>query len=294
LTFPGTLASDKDRDSTLRTFRGSRMCRGDKIVNESVTMTIDPLNLTCLTCDREHKIGDKPGPTVVFLGDQNMDPIMTGGCTDESSVVTIRMENSSLAELTDLCLEIFEGKGVLKPGSLVLASSLSHLIANGSGKYSKDWCLTVNRLEKKLPGTRVCPIPPVLKENAEGSVAFDLMTLGYWFSKVYAGNPNGLIDTWSRLVATVTTCMIGHVPLPHPLCLKIEFPASLQFPIGSTVVTAFSFNSSSPAMVLSPTRAAIDELMVSGLRRARPGLRSLPESGGRLPKDCPEHRRSRP
>jgi len=97
LTFPGTLASDKDRDSTLRTFRGSRMCRGDKIINESVTMTIDPLNLTCLTCDREHKIGDKPGPTVVFLGDQNMDPIMTGGCTDESSVVTLRMENSSLA-----------------------------------------------------------------------------------------------------------------------------------------------------------------------------------------------------
>jgi len=135
IQYSGSLACEKDKAETMRTFRGSRMCRGDKIVNESVTLTLDPLNLACLTCPEEHLLAEKPGPAIIFLSDQNMDPVAGGNCT-ESPVATIRMENASLADLGDLLLEVFDGRGILKPGSVVLANSLSHLATVGSAKYA--------------------------------------------------------------------------------------------------------------------------------------------------------------
>jgi len=73
------------------------MCKGDRIVNECVTMSIDPLSLSCLVCTREHKMAECISSPFVAFADQNMAPVI-GKCSD-SAMVTVQLENASLAEL---------------------------------------------------------------------------------------------------------------------------------------------------------------------------------------------------
>jgi len=49
-----------DEQITEKLFRGARMCKGDRVVNECVTMSVDPLNLSCLSCKTEHQFNLPP------------------------------------------------------------------------------------------------------------------------------------------------------------------------------------------------------------------------------------------
>jgi hypothetical protein len=75
----GTL---EDHDGLKDTFHGSRMLRGTETVNQSISLSFDPANLLCLSCNVEHNvIGNKP--MTMCFSDQNFVaglPFSNGNC----------------------------------------------------------------------------------------------------------------------------------------------------------------------------------------------------------------------
>jgi hypothetical protein len=145
--------------SVVKTFRGARTKRGMETVNQSVTLSIDPRNLRCLSCVNEHFVfqgGNRP--ILVFLCDQNY-LAMWPGTDSDKCVVVIRMLNPSLLELIDLLMEVMDRR-ILPDGSVVLVSSVSHLQRGGVSVYCRDWVKLVTKLGNKWPNVRVGPLPP--------------------------------------------------------------------------------------------------------------------------------------
>jgi len=92
----------------LKTFRGTRMNSNNKAVNQNVSLSFDPSNLSCMSCDKPHNIlskGEQDGTPVIVCSDQNFVPTLSGGA---SCVAIARLENGSLEEIADLAVEIFE------------------------------------------------------------------------------------------------------------------------------------------------------------------------------------------
>jgi hypothetical protein len=118
-----------------KTFHGARICKGNKTVNECVSMSFDPRNYVCIGCKVHHKIGEK-GPLVICFADQNMVPFITDG--EGNCMAIVRLENASLADLIDISFEILE-KLAPPPGSVILYGSASHLYRVGASIYTKEW-----------------------------------------------------------------------------------------------------------------------------------------------------------
>jgi hypothetical protein len=88
-----------DHDGLNKTFHGSRIRKGNETVNQSISLSFDPNNLTCVTCAAEHPIvGSKP--VTVFFSDQNFVSRLEG--IGQSCLTVVRMEDATLAELYEL------------------------------------------------------------------------------------------------------------------------------------------------------------------------------------------------
>jgi len=237
---PGELCVDK-------TFRGARVKRGGDTVNQSVTMTLDPSNLTCITCDIEHPVIQSPNkPVVVVLSDQNFVPIWPG-CTKESCVSIIRLLNPSLQELFDLLQEIFE-RNMLPDGSMVLASSVSYLHRVGTSYYAREWTQVVSKMGRRLPNVRVCPLPPLIRSTCSGGVARELIELGGWLASVYRTSPQGLLEGWNSLASITIERSAGQTTLNAVESYTLSLPDSLELGAPDKPTTLFT-NSSRPSVL---------------------------------------------
>jgi hypothetical protein len=56
-----------DHDGLENTFCGSRIQKGNVMVNQSVSLSFDPTNMSCISCTTEHKIVGSFPITVIFL-----------------------------------------------------------------------------------------------------------------------------------------------------------------------------------------------------------------------------------
>jgi len=248
---PGELIVDK-------TYRGARAKRGGDTVNQSVTMTIDPSNLTCITCDVEHPvIQGQTKPVVVVLADQNFVPIWPN-CTKESCVVVIRLLNPTLHELFDLLLEIFD-RNMLPDGSMVLSSSVSYLHRVGTSYYAREWTQVVNRMGRRLPNVRVCPLPPLIRSTCSGGVARELIELGGWLANVYKNCPQGLLEVWNSLASITIERSAGQTTLNAVEAYTITLPEKLDLGAPDKPTTLYT-NSSRPSVLYG-----IDQGTSSGL-----------------------------
>jgi hypothetical protein len=127
------------------TFHGGRICKGNKTVNECVSMSFDPKNLMCVGCSTVHRIGDK-GPITVCFSDQNFVLFIldgAGGC-----IAIVRLDNATLSELVELSFEIFE-KNPLDAGSVILYGTASHLFRVGVSVYAQEWVELTTRVGAK-------------------------------------------------------------------------------------------------------------------------------------------------
>jgi hypothetical protein len=156
-----------DDDMVKKTFHGPRVNKyhnGTSIeVNQGITVSYDPSTLMCMACDSEHKIAEvkKEGqPVTLAFTDQNFVSALHGN--EESCIGICRIENCSLMELADLVVEVFDGTN-LKPGTVVLLGSVSHLHRVGVSLYARDWVTCITRLEKKWGGNSgVSGYPPTV------------------------------------------------------------------------------------------------------------------------------------
>jgi hypothetical protein len=128
------IGSLEDHEGLKGTFHGSRMLRGNETVNQSISLSFDPTNLVCLSCNAEHNvIGNKP--LTMCFSDQNFVaslPFSNGNCVSVALV-----ENSSLVELLEIAKEILSNIK-LPEGSVLLFGSASHLGRCGTSLYASE------------------------------------------------------------------------------------------------------------------------------------------------------------
>jgi len=252
-----TLGGGLDDDNTMNMkFHGARMNRGAIETNECMSSSFDPLNLACLMCDREHSILDSNRPLIIILTDQCFVGNLSGGETNCISVV--KLENSTVLELADLALEIFDGKQI-PAGSVIMIGSGSHLHRLGASSYAWDWVQCTNKIASKWRSVNVCPLIPIVTGDCPGSFHREVGQLAVWLSQVYTCSTRGLADTWAALVRTLDVRMQGGSQLLCMDTVRIPMPADLE---GCTTRTyVFKYNSSCPAKLLSLDCKATEELV---------------------------------
>jgi len=221
----GSMNPPGDSD-VLHTFRGARMQRAGETVNQYITMSLDPSNMFCISCQEEHPIVRGNKPVTVILSDENFVPIWPGTDPDRC-VVVIRIEGGMLNEMIDLFGEIF-GRVGLPEGSVLLMGSLTYLHRHGVSEYARSWTRMVMQIGRSWPTVRVGPLIPLIREDVPGGVARDLVELAAWFFRVYTGNIQGMTSCWEKLVTKVVANSTGGTDLLNPESYVISLPGSLE------------------------------------------------------------------
>ena len=97
------LASDK---LLYKTFRGCRVTSKGESVNQILSTTFDPQTLQCTVCENNYSILPTDGTDLAILvSDQNFVSALSG---NTSCVPIIRLEDPTLKEQFEICLEIFD------------------------------------------------------------------------------------------------------------------------------------------------------------------------------------------
>jgi hypothetical protein len=248
----GTLNWDGDK-SVLRTFHGGRISKNGRPSNECVSSSYDPRNLHCIGCEKPHVIFNPLKPPVLIFSDQNFVPFLAGG--PENCIAVFRAENPTLSELADLAGEVLE-KTPLPAGTSLLFGSGSHLFKVGASQYAADWIHLANRGNQKWPNSNICPLVPVIRSDAPGSIVRDIGILADWLGRVYANSTTGLLDTWKHLLQFAESQCTG---TDNSEVCKVPLPTSIS--VGSTQTHCYVFHSSCPDMLHGMDRKATNELL---------------------------------
>jgi hypothetical protein len=274
---------DLEDDHLDRTFRGSRICSFDTVVNQNITLSFDPQNLTCTTCTASHSIVPKDGRgLIIFITDQNF--VSAVGGTD-SCVPVIRMEDPSLEELFVFTKEVL-GRSAVPSGSLFLVGAASHLQRVGTTLYALEWQRVVSMFAQRWPNAQVGPLPPALREDCPGTLIKNLVEIRYWFDRVYGNNIIYPKDAWDSLITQVNSLCVPPTMLEYREKTTIALPLTLHdstlFPhkvAASATIPIF------PGMGAEATRDLV--LTLIGTLTSRFGCRANP--GGNLqraPAEC--------
>jgi hypothetical protein len=97
-------------------------------------------------------------------------------------VAIFRYEDATLSELASIALEVLD-KQAIHPGSVLLFGSASHLFKVGASCYTADWVQLLMRIETRLKSVNVCPLIPILLDNAPSSLVRDLEVFSTWLHK---------------------------------------------------------------------------------------------------------------
>ena len=183
-------------------FVGSRVSKGELLVNQNISSSFDPATLICIACEIQHPLGGTD-PISICITDQNFLPNLSGG---KNCVGIIRLENGSLKELTELALEVFSGFK-FPAGSVLLIGSATHLHRVGVTLYALDWNGCTLHLGKVLANVQICPLIPLLGENIPGTLGRELVQITGWLEKMYEGSILGLKEVWALCAGFVATAV---------------------------------------------------------------------------------------
>jgi hypothetical protein len=236
------IGSLTDHEGLNKTFHGSRIRKGNETVNQSISLSFDPNNLTCVSCATEHPIG-KTKPVTVFFSDQNFVSRLEG--VGQSCLTVVRMEDATLSELYELSRELFGNVKFLE-GSVFLYGSSSYLSRVGTGVSASDWLSVISHVSGTWPGIRVCPLIPLINSEVPGSLARELSELAAWLAIVYDNNPLGMQAPWAAVVSASEALSVGATKLPNMDTYKVLLPQGID--AGATLSSmTFCSVSSRPA-----------------------------------------------
>jgi hypothetical protein len=252
---PG-VGSLEDHDGICNTFHGSRVTKGNCIVNESISSSFDPSKLVCVSCSNEHPVINNQ-PSVFLFSDQNFVPFITS--KTKNCINVVRVENASLHELFEIAREII-GNVALPEGSIFMFGSVSYLSRLGTSMYAKDWTEITAMTLEQWHGSRVCPLIPLILKECAGSVTRELNELSLWLEDVYDSDPQGLHEVWRGLVAAMDSLSSGAMQLDVMDSYKVLLPGSLQCSTLNKPLT-FCSSSSRPVTFLGLPKDRCDELL---------------------------------
>jgi hypothetical protein len=203
------IGSFEDHDEMGNTFHGSRIMKGNDVVNESISASFDPAKLVCISCNTEHTVIGKK-PSCFMFSDQNF--VSSISSPSKECVNVVRIENATLIELYDTAKEIL-GNASLPEGSIFMFGSVSHLSRVGTSAYAKEWTDVSALTVESWHGIRICPLIPLIRSDCVGSIVRELNELTLWLEEVYDSDPQGLQEVWRGLVVAMDSCSTGTAPL---------------------------------------------------------------------------------
>jgi hypothetical protein len=270
----GSLAVSND---TLlnKTFRGSRISTGEKIVNQNVSLSFDPLTLICTCCSKPHNIVPTDGSgLVIVVSDQNF---VSGVVGKDFCIPVIRIEDGTLLELADFTQEILN-RTPIPAGTLFLVGTVSHLVQVGSTIYALDWQKTVNRYTDRWPNCKVGPLPPILRDDCPGITGRHLVEIKHWFDKTYARTESIVFAhaAWDCVIKGLGSATYQSQDLDHTELYTVPLPLSLK---DRTLYPQKVFLSSSTAITPGLDGDATHELLLALLHTlcSHFGCRANPE-----------------
>ena len=155
---------------------------------------------------------------------------MGGG--DGQCFRSLRVEDGTLTEITDLFIEVVQGGGLTS--SIVLLGSGTSLLQQGSSGYIFEWLVCAKRLVGKWGKLKVCPLIPLWGGTVPGRMHRTLLELGAAFGSLYSEDPRGMRATWKALedqLRSLHNNTSTTTPLPSPDTYTLPFPASLSGPL---------------------------------------------------------------
>ena len=103
-------------------------------------------------------------------------------------VKTVRIEDSTVVELSDLFLEMFQSV-VLPKSTIVLLGSVTSMLQQGSSRYLFDWLAWAKKLGGRWGNIKVCLLPPLWDEVLLGKMHRTLLEIDSALGTLYGGDP---------------------------------------------------------------------------------------------------------
>jgi len=258
-----------------KTFRGSRISSGEKVVNQNISLSFDPLTLICTVCSKPHNILPSDGSgLVIIVSDQNF---VSGVVGKDFCIPVIRIEDGTLMELADFTQEIL-GRTPIPAGTLFLVGSVSYLVHAGSTIYALDWQKIVMRYSDRWQNCKVGPLPPTLREDCPGIAGKTLIEIRHWFSTTYARTDSIVFahSAWDIVIRGLSTGTYPSQDLDHTEIYTVPLPASLR---DRTLHPQKIFRNSSNAITPCLDGEATHELLLALLHTlcSHFGCRANPE-----------------
>jgi hypothetical protein len=200
-----TFGSLEDHDGIKKTFAGSRILKNNVTVNQSCSMSFDPCNFVCVSCDKEHKIIDD-SPTVFCFSDQNFVPFVA--TANNRCMNIVRLENASLSELVEFAKEVLCTVKIPE-GSVLLFGSGSQLGRCGTTIYASEWVSAVAQMTSTWRGIHVCPLIPLVVSACPGTLTREIVEFTVWLDHVYEGDTKGLRDSWAGVAEAMEHTSVG-------------------------------------------------------------------------------------
>jgi hypothetical protein len=166
--------------------------------------------------------------------------------TGTTCIAVVRFEDATLANLTEMAIEIL-GSSNVPAGSVFMLGSASHLFRVGAASYATDWVNQINKLELKFKNINFCPLAPILREASPGSLVQDLETITVWYHMVYGSKIKGMLTCWDGVVHFAQHVASDPATVNHEVLLKIPLPQDLKSTV--TAPTMIRLCSSDPAIL---------------------------------------------
>ena len=157
------------------------------------------------------------------------------GWGDGQCFRSLRVEDGTLTEITDLFIEVVQGGG-LTNCSIVLLGSSTSMLQQGSSGYIFEWLTCAKRLVGKWGNLKVCPLIPLWGGTVPGRMHRKLLELGAASGSLYGGDPCGMRATWEALEDQLRSLHnILTTPLPTPDTYTLPFPLHCQVRLRSKI-----------------------------------------------------------
>ena len=188
--------------------------------------------MRCLACPDGHQLtssrGEGPSPTVqcvvFFLADQAFPPTL-GTLRGTCCTFVIRIEFGTIPELMHFFIRTTRGY-LIPPGSQVVVSSASQLMAGGLAAYTRDLSEAADQVEGIFNGeVDLIPGPPILLGGTDSPVLIrSVLELARW-----APGVRGAAGALKATFENVKTCIWEEHPATRcqASCTNMLLPAGL-------------------------------------------------------------------
>ena len=176
-----------------------------------ISTSFNSVNMSCSCCGQFMFKSGNTGSTsraVLILSDQAFPAAAPAARGDGGCLKVFRSESASLLDIVGGFLAVVGGWR-LRPGSLILLSSASHLAHCGVEAYVNDFVLAAKTLQLKT-GAEIGPAPILLMGGTNDKLLIrSLVDLATWQKRFYSNDRSFVADSISATIVALAEMGLG-------------------------------------------------------------------------------------